>query len=102
MSEAERIEAWYAQSRGLPGADLIAEGLRQLACGRRGPEAWLVLVATQRLRQAGVPVPHVEAATEPELALYDRVAETGGAGAHAAYNAWIGRLGRFLRAVASD
>lgn len=100
MTDAEQIDAWYAESRGLPGADVIAEGLRQLAAGQRGPEAWLLLVATRRLRQAGVPLPDVEVTTEPERALYDLVGATGGAGAHAAYNAWIGRLDRFLRAVA--
>jgi hypothetical protein len=100
VTPVDAIERWQAQAADLPGADLIAAGLRQLSADERGPEAWLVLVAATRLRQLGVPLPVVEATQTPELALYALADGVGGAGAFAAHNAGLGRLDRFLRAAA--
>jgi hypothetical protein len=57
---------------GLPGADRILRGLRDVAENRRTVEAMLVSVASRRLRELGLPVPPEERLTaEPELALYE-------------------------------
>jgi len=75
----------------LPGADLVALGLRDLARGEITVPALLVARAATRLRAAGVPVP-VELPPDPDLALYRRLSTLQGDAAHARYNALSRRL----------
>ncbi|HEX4681861.1 MAG TPA: hypothetical protein VH277_04075 [Gemmatimonadaceae bacterium] len=82
----------------LPGADLIAKGLSDLANGRETPEALLVCIGAPRLRTLGVEVP--PAVTDPELRLYRLLAAQHGTAAHSRYNALIRRLVSFERAAA--
>jgi hypothetical protein len=83
----------------LPGGDLVAEGLRDLAGGRDTIPALLVSVAATRLRSLGVPVPDT-AFSEPEHRLYLRLAAEDPRAAHSRYNALIRRLVSFQRALA--
>lgn len=82
---------------GLPGADLVARGVSDLAAGRRSIEALLVSRATVRLRSCGVAVgePLPEAGAE----LYRLLAQRDGTGAHSAYNALTRRLVSFMHAA---
>ena len=82
---------------GLPGADLIREGLRDLANGVESVPALLVLVGAPRLRRLGWDVPDTE--YFPEDRLYARLALTHGDGAHSQYNALIRLLVSFERAA---
>lgn len=82
---------------GLPGADLIAAGLRDLAQGRETEASLLVQIGAPRLRQLGFVVPSHDA---PEHRLYAVLQETAGDNAHARYNALIRRLVSFERALA--
>ena len=81
----------------LPGADLIREGLRDLARGVESVPALLVLVGAPRLRRLGLDVPDTE--DFPEDRLYAQLAELHGDGAHSQYNALIRRLVSFERAA---
>lgn len=82
----------------LPGADLIEEGLRDLAHGTGSVAALLVLIGAPRLRRLGFAIPaSVEA--EPEHRLYERLAAADPAAAHSRYNALIRRLVSFERAA---
>jgi hypothetical protein len=90
---------------GLPGADLIEQGLADLAARRESDAAWLVLIGAPRLRRLGLPVP--TAPTEwlqanddpsPEHRLYARLARTDSDTAHSRYNALIRTLVSFERA----
>ena len=85
----------------LPGADLVAAGLDDLAQQRVTDCSLLVLIAGPRLKWLGVPVP----APGPEFTrpyehqLYDRLAQRLGDGAHSHYNSLIRRSVSFARAL---
>ena len=82
----------------LPGADLIATGLNDLARRAETVESLLVSVGAPRLRALGIDVPSPFA--DAELRLFDLLATRHGAGAHAKYNALIRRVVSFQRAAA--
>ncbi len=84
---------------GLPGAELVTQGLADLASGQRSVAGLLVAIGAPRLRALGVEVPQL-AGTSPERSLYDLLAESEGDAAHARYNALIRRLVSFERALA--
>lgn len=82
----------------LPGGDLVAQGLRDLAAGQESDEALLVLVGSPRLRSLGIKVP-ASRLQDPEHRLYERLARTDSDSAHSRYNALIRRLVSFERAA---
>ena len=84
-------------SDALPGADLIREGLADLANGVESVNALLVLVGAPRLRRIGLDVPDTD--YFPEDRLYEKLAAMHGDGAHSQYNALIRRLVSFERAA---
>lgn len=84
-------------SDALPGADLIREGLRDLANGVESVPALLVLVGAPRLRRIGLDVPDTDYL--PEDRLYEKLAAVHGDDAHSKYNALIRRLVSFERAA---
>ena len=83
----------------LPGGDLVAEGLRDLAQGRETVASLLVSVGAANLRSAGIDVPDT-AFTDPEHRLYHLLAADDADSAHTRYNALIRRLVSFERAAA--
>lgn len=82
----------------LPGADLVAQGLADLASGAESAAALLVTIGAPRLRALGVAVPSGPA--NPEHRLYAQLAVEWGDAAHSQYNALIRRLVSFERALA--
>jgi hypothetical protein len=84
-------------SRLLPGAELIDQGLADLAHGRESIAALLVSIGAPRLRRAGLAVPTVY--PDPELRLYQLLHRQNPAAAHGRYNALIRRLVSFERAA---
>ncbi|MEO8450699.1 MAG: hypothetical protein ABI647_12950 [Gemmatimonadota bacterium] len=80
----------------LPGGDLIAKGLADLARGEETDESLLVSVGAARLTSLGIPVRG--AIPEPEERLYRRLAQASPNAAHSRYNALIRRLVSFARA----
>lgn len=83
----------------LPGAELVAKGIEDLAAERETALAALVTMAAPRLRQAGVEVPAQTWAGRPSHRLYELLARTDPATAHRRYNALIGRIVSFARAA---
>lgn len=88
---------------GLPGADLIERGQRDLAAGVESEAALLVRIGAPRLRRLGLTIPpdaqssrDIEA---PEHRLYHRLALTDPDSAHSRYNALIRTLVSFERAA---
>ena len=81
----------------LPGGDLVAKGLQDLAGSRETVEALLVSIATPRLRNLGVlvaaPLP------DPEHRLYERLSREDPDSAHSRYNALLRRLTSFESAL---
>ena len=82
---------------GLPGADLISEGLRDLTAGVDSVSGLLVAIGGPRLRRLGFDVPAVSG--RPEHRLYEILAEQHGPAAHGRYNALLRRLVSFERAL---
>jgi hypothetical protein len=84
----------------LPGGDLVAKGLSDLASGRRSAEALLVAIGAARPRRAGVDVPAAaDLIQSPEHGLYDLLEARNEATAHGRYNALIRRLVSFESAA---
>jgi hypothetical protein len=81
----------------LPGADLVRQGLADLAAGRESEAALLVLIGSPRLRRLGFDV--AEAAPGAEHRLYARLASAQPDSAHSRYNALVRRLVSFERAA---
>lgn len=84
-------------SEGLPGAELIREGLEDLARGVESVPALLVLVGAPRLRRLGFDVP--DTPFFPEDRLYEKLAAEDSDSAHSRYNALIRTLVSFERAA---
>jgi len=85
-------------SNALPGADLIREGLRDLAAGVESISSLLVLVGAPRLRRIGFDVPD-DTPFLPEDRLYAKLAAEDSDTAHSRYNALIRKLVSFERAA---
>jgi hypothetical protein len=81
----------------LPGGDLVATGLLDLAASRETVEALLVSIATPRLRDLGVAV--AAPLPDAEHRLYERLAEEDPDSAHSRYNALLRRLTSFESAL---
>jgi hypothetical protein len=82
----------------LPGADLVAAGLADLAADRVSAEALLVSTAATKLTALGVPVTRPLA--DPGHRLWALLAEDDPDAAHSRYNALMRRLVSFERALA--
>jgi hypothetical protein len=83
---------------GLPGSDIVRQGLADLAAGRESEAALLVLVGAPRLRRLGVDVPGA-GVESPEHRLYESLAAVDPDSAHSRYNALIRLLVSFERAA---
>jgi hypothetical protein len=82
---------------GLPGEDLVAEGLRDLDSGVESIPALLVSIGARRLEQLGLLVPRPF--PDPEERLYRLLAADEPDGAHSRYNSLVRRLVSFERAA---
>jgi hypothetical protein len=82
----------------LPAADLIIEGLADAQAGRITVASLLVAIGAERMRDGGLDVPSV-AVDEPEIRLYEFLAESDSDSAHSRYNALIRQLVSFERAL---
>jgi hypothetical protein len=83
---------------GLPGADLIEAGLRDLRQGRETVEALLVAIGAPRLRSIGIDLPD-NLPGNPEHRLYHLLARDNSDSAHSRYNALVRRLVSYERAA---
>ena len=82
----------------LPGADLVDQGVADLAAGRESIPALLVSIGAPRLRALGLIVP--EPIGDAEHRLYGLLRQADADSAHARYNALVRRLVSFERALA--
>jgi hypothetical protein len=85
---------------GLPGAELVTRGLRDLASGAVTAESLLVLVAGPTLRRLGIDVPPPQRVQPPyEHRLYELLEKSFGTDAHGRYNSLLRRVVSFSHAV---
>lgn len=82
----------------LPFGAVIEQGLADLAARKKTEAALLVSIGAPRLAQLGFEVPRPFA--DPELRLYEMLAEEESDSAHGRYNALVRRLVSFERASA--
>lgn len=83
---------------GLPGADLIETGVKDLYDGRETVAALLVAIGAPRLRRLGLELPD-NLPDDPEHRLYRLLAEDDSDSAHSRYNAFVRRLVSYERAA---
>lgn len=83
---------------GLPGAELVGPGLRDLAAGCETVPALLVAIAAARLRRLDLPVAD-HSFVDAELRLYRLLCREEPAGAYERYNALLRRLASFAHAL---
>jgi hypothetical protein len=81
----------------LPGGDLVAKGLQDIARSSETVEALLVSIAAPRLRGLGILV--VAPLGDAEHRLYERLAGEDPDSAHSRYNALLRRLTSFESAL---
>jgi hypothetical protein len=84
---------------GLPGADLVTEGIDDLRGGRDTVAAALARMAGPRLRALGFDVPAVVSEQPGGHRLYELLSEESAATAHSRYNALVARVVSFARAA---
>ena len=80
-----------------PGADLVEQGLSDLAAGVESVEALLVSIGAQRLAALGLELPVTP--PDPDMRLYELLARDDPDSAHARYNALVRRLVSYERAA---
>jgi hypothetical protein len=85
----------------LPGGDIIRQGYIDIAGGACTEAAMLVSIASPRLRSLGFDVPRIDCEEPVEHALYTLIEARDPLGAHAEYNALIGRIVSFEDALDS-
>jgi hypothetical protein len=83
----------------LPGAEIVTEGLADLAQKRITEFSLLVLIAAPRLRRLGISVPERPSARPHEHELYALLEQRLGAGAHSFYNSLIRRMVSYEHAL---
>lgn len=85
------------QARALPGAEIVQQGLDDLANGHLTINSLLVSLGAPRLRRVGFDLP--QTFPDAEHRLYQLLAEESGDAAHARYNALVRRLVSFENAA---
>jgi len=84
----------------LPAADLIREGLADLAGRRESVASYLVQIGSPKMRRCGIEVPvSDEDALEADHRLYAFLGREHGNDAHRRYNALLRELVSFERAL---
>lgn len=83
----------------LPGGEILAQGLADLAAGRRSASALLLRIAAPRLARLGIAVAAPGPGEECELELYRLLCEESPADPYGRYNAWLRRLASLCRAL---
>ena len=94
-------ETTHARLRGLPGAELIAQGLADLAAGVESIPGLLVAVGAHRIAERMPEVKLQDLPERPERRLYALLGERFPHEAYSQYNAHLRRLSRFCRALES-
>ena len=87
---------------GLPGADIVQRGMADLDAGELSVDALLLCIHSENLRRLGLPIAKPPTLDEPELRLYKLLCERNPDDAHAAYNAWVDRMDKFVRAASAS
>ncbi len=77
----------------------MRQGLADLMAGQLSDAALLLLIAAPRLKRLGIQVPTRNVAGPYEHALYTRLEQRLGNGAHSYYNSLLRRIVSYARAL---
>jgi hypothetical protein len=94
----ERFGAPAFEEVGLPGGNMIDQGLEDLANERETPESLMVALAAPRLAREGVPIPRTPRISDADHRLYRLLEHQDGDLAHARYLARLRLLESFADA----
>lgn len=83
----------------LPGHELVSQGLADFERQEMSEYSLLLLVAGPRLRRLGIKIPEQPLLKPYEHALYSRIEERLGAGAHSYYNSLLRRIDSYAHAL---
>jgi hypothetical protein len=83
----------------LPGADLVEQGLADLAAGRTTEFSLLLLTAGPSLRRLGIEIPERLSERPFNHLLYEKLEERLGDGAYSYYNSLIRRIVSYAHAL---
>lgn len=86
----------------LPGAELVRQGLADLAEDRISDASLLVLIAAPRLKRLGIQIPDRPFLQPYEHELYARLDARLGAAAHSYYNSLVRRIVSYARSLERD
>lgn len=86
---------------GLPGAELIQQGIDDLAVGEESIPALVVAIGAHRLSEKLPVVKTENLPRRPERLLYRMLLDENPREAYGRYNAYLRRLSRFCRALES-
>lgn len=87
-------------SKGLPGEDLIQQGVKDMARGVESMMSLLVMVGYPRLTRLRKDLPKpLQWIDHPEIRLYQLLSQRNPQGAHSRFNALIRRLVSYERAL---
>ncbi len=84
---------------GLPGAELVEQGITDLRNGQVTDFSLLVLIAAPRLKRLRIEVPAFSLPRPYEHRLYERLEQRLGPTAHSYYNSLIRRIVSYCRAL---
>jgi hypothetical protein len=84
---------------GLPGGDLVEQGLADLKRNEITELSLLVLIAAPRLKDLGIQIPECDFPKPYEHQLYSCLEDRYGTDAHSRYNSLIRRIVSFARAL---
>jgi hypothetical protein len=87
---------------GLPGSELVTQGLADLSQNTNSKFALLLRVAGPRLRALDINIPVSKGPKSFEHLLYEALEEEYGPAAYTQYNALIRRISSFTRALSND
>lgn len=87
-------------ARGMPGEDIVAQGLKDLRRGAVTENSLLLLIAAPRLHGLGFEIQDLPAAPRPrEHALYSLLEQTRGRDAYSHFNSPLRRLASLCHAL---
>jgi hypothetical protein len=86
---------------GLPGAELIQQGMEELAAGTESIPAMLVAIGAHRIKERLPELGTDSLPHRPERILYRLLRDEHPREAYSQYNAYLRRLSRFCRALES-
>jgi len=100
--EDKRSSSFEGSFEGLPGGEIVAQGLADLERHTESKYTLLLSIAGPRLRGLGISIPEANCLGSFEHRLYSLLELEYGNSAHARYNSLVRRIVSFARSFARE